>query len=170
MWLSLDTDLQYRFDGDIAPVAFFEHLPLILAPSDTLVLGCYDARPDIRQYLTAAAAPPGGHPFNFIETWDINRYEYPDGAAFHLHPDSRTLQQLSQFAGSVTRHFDLCDHIAAYSAEHPLLIYHGTFCEPLFVSTRVPRSSVEAFSRAIGVAFEVINFPATYSSATSLPQ
>ena len=169
MWLSLDTDLQYRFDGTISPVAFFEHLPLILGPSDTLVLGCYDARLDIRQYLAAAAVPSAWHRFNFTETWDTNRREHPDGAAFHLHPDSRTLQQLIQFAESVTEHIDLCDHIAAYSAEHPLLIYHGTFWEPLFVSTRIPRHSVEAFSLAIGVPFETIEFEKTYFPDTLLP-
>lgn len=168
MWLSLDTDLQYRFDGDIAPVAFFEHLPHLLASTDTLVLGCYDARLDIRQYLSVAAIPPDWHRFNFTETWDINRTEYPDGAAFHLHADSHTLQQLIQFAGSVTEHIELCDHIAAYSAEHPLLIYHGTFREPLFVSSRIPRSGVEAFSLAVGVPFEVIDFPKTYFPATPL--
>ena len=169
MWLCLDTDLQYRFDGDIAPVAFFEHLALLLAPTDTLVLGCYEARPDIRRFLASEALPPAWHRFDFTETWDINRTEHPDGAAFHLRADSRTLQQLIQFAGSVTEHIDLCDHIAAYSSEHPVFVYHGTFWEPLFVSTRVPRSSVEAFSRAIGVPFEEIDFHKTYSSATSSP-
>ena len=168
MWLSLDTDLQYRFDDCIAPVAFFEHLPLLLASTDMLVLGCYDARPDIRQYLATEALPPAWHRFKFIETWDINRAEHPDGAAFHLRADSRTLQLLIQFADSVTEHIDLCDHIAAYSAEHPLLIYHGTFWEPLFVSSRIPLSSVEAFSLAIGVPFEVIDFSRTYFPATSL--
>jgi hypothetical protein len=167
MWLSLDTNLQYRFDDDIAPVEFFEHLPLLLAPTDTLVLGCYDARRDIHRYLAAEALSPAWHRFSFTETWDINRTEHPNGAAFHLRADSRTLQHLAQFAKSVTEHSDLCDHLAAYSAEHPLLIYHGTFWEPLFVSTRIPRSSVEAFSRAIDVSFEEIDFHKTYSSGTS---
>jgi hypothetical protein len=169
MWLSLDADLQYRFDGEIEPVAFFEHLPLLLASSDVLVLGCYDARPDIRQYLSAAAILPAWHGFNITETWNLNRTEHPDGAAFHLRAEGRTLQQLIEFAGSVTEYIDLCDHIAAYSAEHPLLIYHGTFREPLFVSSRIPRSSVEAFSRAIGVPFEAIDFPKTYFPDASLP-
>ena len=162
MWLSLDTNLQYRFDDDIAPVAFFTHLPLVLAPANTLVLGCYDARPDIRRYLAAEALPPAWQRFNFSEAWDANRAEHPEGAAFHLHADNRTLRQLVQFAGSVAEHIDLCDHIAAYSAEHPLLIYHGTFREPLFISTRIPRSNVEAFSQAIGVPFAEIDFDKTY--------
>ena len=168
MWLNLDTDLQYRFEDDIAPLAFFEHLPLLLASTDTLVLGCYEARPDIRQYLDAAAIPPNWHRFNFTETWDLNRAEHPNGAAFHLRADGRTLEQLIQFAGSVTEHLDLCDHLAAYSAEHPLLIYHGTFREPLFVSSRIPRQSVEAFSLAIGVPFEAIDFLKTSFPDASL--
>lgn len=167
MWLSLDTDLQYRFNGDIAPVAFFEHLPLLLSPTNTLVLGCYDARPDIWRYLAAETLPPAWHRFNFTETWDLNRKEHPTGAAFHIHPDRCTLQQLIQFAKSVTKHIDLCDHIAAYSAEYPLLIYHGTFWEPLFISTRIPWSSVKAFSLAISVPFEVIDFSKTYFPAMS---
>ena len=165
MWLSLDTNLQYRFDDDIAPVAFFEHLPLLLTPTDTLVLGCYDARPDIRRFLAAEAVPPAWGRFNFTETWDINREEHPFGTAFHLRADSGTLRQLIHFAESVTEHIELCDHIAAYSTEHPLLVYHGTFWEPLFVSTRIPRSNVEAFSCAIGVPFEEIDFDKTYFSA-----
>ena len=167
MWLSLDTDLQYRFDDDISPIAFFEHLPHLLAPTDTLVLGCYEARADIRRFLATEAIPPAWQRFSFTETWDINRDEHPHGAAFHLRPDSRTLQQLARFAASVAEHIDLCDHIAAYSSEHPLLIYHGTFWEPLFISTRIPRSSVEAFSRGIGVPFEEIDFYKTYCSSTS---
>lgn len=158
MWLSLDTDLQYRFEGDISPVAFFQHLPHLLAPADTLVLGCYDARRDIRRFLSTAAIPATWQHFRPTETWDINHDEYPHGASFHLHPDRRTLQQLTQFAKSVADPIELCDHIAAYSVEHPLLMYHGTFREPLFVSTRIPRSSVEAFSRGIGVLFEEIDF------------
>ena len=169
MWLNLDTDLQYRFEGSIAPVAFFEHLPLLLAPTDTLVLGCYDARPDIRRYLTTEALPPAWHSFGFTESWDTNRSEHPDGAAFHLRADSRTLQELIRFAGSVAEHIELCDHIAAYSVEHPLLIYHGTFWEPLFISSRIPRSSVEAFSLAIGVPFEIIDFEKTYFPDAPLP-
>jgi hypothetical protein len=94
---------------------------------------------------------------------------HPHGAAFHLHPDSRSLHQLIQFAGSVTEHIDFCDHIAAYSMEYPLLVYHGTFWEPLFVSTRIPRSRVEAFSRGIGVPFEEIDFHKIYSTAASSP-
>ena len=168
MWLSLDTDLQYRFDGSIAPVAFFEHLPLLLAPNDTLVLGCYDARSDIRIYLATQALPPAWHQFGVTESWNTNRTEHPHGAAFHLRADSSTLRQLIQFAQSVTEHIELCDHIAAYSAEHALLIYHGTFWEPLFVSTRILRSSVEAFSRAIGVPFEIIDFEKTYFPDTPL--
>ena len=163
MWLSLDTELQYCFEGDIQPVAFFEHLSHLLAPADTLVLGCYAARADIHRFLLAEAFPPAWKRFRPMESWDANRDEHPDGASFHLHADARTLQQLTQFAGSVTEHIDLCDHIAAYSVEHPLFIYHGTFWEPLYVSTRIPRSSVEAFSRGIGVPFEVIDFFKTYN-------
>jgi hypothetical protein len=163
MWLSLDTDLQYRFSEKIEPVGFFEHLPLLVAPADTIVLGCYDARPDIRSYLAAEAIPAAWHQFHFIESWHINRDEHPDGVAFHLRADSRTLRQLALFAANVTQDIDLCDHIAAYSAAHPLLIYHGTFWEPLFVSTRIPRCNVEAFSQAIGVPFEEIDFHKVYS-------
>ena len=79
----------------------------------------------------------------------MNRRKHPNGAAFHLRADSRTLQQLIRFTNSVVRHIDLCDHIAAYSSEHPLLIYPGTFREPLFVSTRIPRERVEAFSQGV---------------------
>lgn len=163
MWLSIDTRLQYRFDDAIDPVAFFEHLPLLLAPTDTLVLGCYDARPDIRQFLAAEAHPPGWHRFGVMESWEVNRKEHPDGAAFHLRAEARILQQLIQFVGSVAHHVDLCDHIAGYSAEHPLLIYHGTFWEPLFVSTRIPRDRVEAFSKGVGVPFVEIDFEKEYS-------
>jgi hypothetical protein len=168
MWLSLDTDMQYCFEGDINPVAFFKHLPLLLVPTDTLVLGCYDARPDIRRFLVEAAIPAAWDQFHPTETWDINRKEHPDGAAFHIRADSRTLQQLTEFAGSVTEHTQMCDHLAAYSAEYPVLIYHGTFWEPLFVSTRISRGSVEAFSQAIGVSFDEIDFYKTYPSAAPL--
>ena len=167
MWLSLDSDLQYRFEGAIAPVSFFEHLPLLLAPTDTLVLGCYDARPDIRRFLTSETLPEGWHQFHPTETWDVNRKEHPNGAAFHLRADARILHQLVHFAESLTAHIDLCDHIAAYPHQQPLLIYHGTFWEPLFVSTRIERASVEAFSRGIGVSFDEIDFNKTYFPATS---
>lgn len=167
MWLSLDTDLQYRFEDEIDPVACFKHLPRLLAATDTLVLGCYDARSDIRRFLAANAIPPAWQKFHPTETWDLNRKEHPDGAAFHLHPTSDVLEQLIHFAGTVTRHIDLCDHIAGYSAEHPLLVYHGAFWEPLFVSARIPRISVEAFSRGIGVPFEEIDFYKSYFPATS---
>ena len=168
MWLDLDTDLQYRFEGSIAPIAIFEHLPLLLAPTDTLVLGCYDARPDIRRLLAAESIPSTWQRFHPTETWDTNRREHPHGAAFHLRADNYVLRQLVQFAGSVTAHVELCDHLAAYSTEHPLFIYHGTFREPLFVSTRIPSGSVEAFSQRISVAFEIIDFSQTYFPATPL--
>ena len=169
MWLSLDTDSQYRFEGSIAPVAFFQHLPLLLVPTDTLVLGCYDARPDIRRFLAAESISATWQRFRPREMWDHNRRQHPDGAAFHLHANNRILQQLVQFACSVTAHIELCDHLAAYSAKHPLLVYHGTSWEPLFVSTHIPRGSVEAFSRGIGVAFEIIDFSQTYFPAKFLP-
>lgn len=162
MWLNLERNLQYRFEEKIDPAVFFRELPCILAESDVLVLGCYDARSDIREFLTANAIPPAWQRFNTTETWDLNREEHPNGAAFHLHPTADVLRGLIDFAGSVSRHIDLCDHIAAYSAEHPLLIYHGTFWEPLFVTTRIPRSSVEAFSRGIGSSFEEIDFGKCY--------
>ena len=170
MWLSLDTDLQYRFDRSISPVAFFEHLLLLLAPTDTLVLGCYDARPDIRRFLTANAFPAAWRHFRPTETWDLNRKEHPAGAAFHLRANHHVLRQLIRFAESVTKPIELCDHIAAYSSEHPLLIYHGTFREPLFVSTHLPRGNVEAFSRAISTPFEVIDFARTYFPGKLLPE
>jgi hypothetical protein len=68
-------------------------------------------------YLAVEACPPAWHRFHVTETWDINRREHPDGAAFHLHADPRTLRQLAEFAGSVTESIGLCDHIAAYSPE-----------------------------------------------------
>ena len=169
MWLGLDTDLQYRFDGDISPVAFFEHLSLLLNPTDILVLGCYDARPDIRAFLVAESLPPAWNCFRPTETWHMNRREHPTGAAFHLRAEPRILQQLANFARSVSEHIDLCDHLAAYSAEHPLLVYHGTFWEPLFISTRLSRHSVEAFSEAIGVPFDKISFNQTYFPAIFPP-
>jgi hypothetical protein len=162
MWLCLDSEILYRFDAEIDPVAFFERLPLLVRPCDTLVLGCYDARADIRSFLKAEALPPSEHYFRPLDTFEINRNEYPNGAAFHLRADQRILQQLVRFAGGVDRHIDLCDHVAAYSSEHPILIYHGTFWEPLFVSSRVPRRQVEEFSRSIRVPFEEIDFYQTY--------
>jgi hypothetical protein len=167
MWLSLDSNRQYRFEESIDPVLFFQHLSHLLAPADTLVLGCYDALSDIRRYLAAAATPPAWSHFHVTETWDINRREHPHGAAFHLRADQPTLQQLAEFAGSATESIDLCDHIAAYSPEHPLLIYHGAFSEPLFVSTRIPLRNVEAFARGLGVPFGEIDFHQTYSSGTT---
>ena len=86
MWLSLDTDRQYRFEEKIDPVLFFAELPSILTRSDVLVLGCYDARSDIRDFLAANAIPPAWNAFNPTETWDLNRDEHPTGAAFHLQP------------------------------------------------------------------------------------
>lgn len=130
------------------------------------MLGCYDARKDIRRFLAAESATPSEHHLRLSDTFDMNRKEYPNGAAFHLPADSRILNQLIRFAESVTNHIDLCDHIAAYSSEHPTLIYHGMFWEPLFVSTRVPRADVESFSQAIGVPFEEIDFWKTYSTPT----
>ena len=169
MWLKLGTRLQYRFEGAISPVAFFQHLQHLLAPTDTLVLGCYDARPDIRRFLSTLALTPGWQRFDFIETWDVNRDVYPNGSAFHLRPDDRTLQQLVRFAESVAHHHDLCDHLAGYSSEHPLFIYHGTFWESFFVSTQIPRACVEGFSQGIGVPFEEIDFYKSYPFAGTPP-
>jgi len=168
MWLSLDTDLRYRFEGDISPVAFFEHL--LLAPTDTLVLGCYDARADIRSWLAVVSIAPAWQDSDTTETRDINRREYPHGTAFHLRPDSSNLKQLQEFAECVAESIELCGHLAAYSFERPLLIYHGAFRESLFLSTCIPRDRVEAFSAGIATPFEVIDFHETYSSSTSIPK
>lgn len=163
MWLSLQTEIQYRFEGAIAPVAFFQSLPHILSPEDTIVLGCYDPREDIRRFLLAEEIPADERHFTPSDTFEHNRKEHPLGAAYHLRPNERILQQLSRFSESVDHHVDLCDHIAGYSSEHPVFIYHGTFWEPLFISSRVPRQKVEAFARGVGLPFEEIDFYKTYN-------
>ena len=78
MWLSLDPDLQYRFEDGISPVAFFQHLPHLLAPTDTLVLGCYEARPDIRRSRTLRC---GRRPGEWPHRVRFSRSRGPQNAA-----------------------------------------------------------------------------------------
>lgn len=162
MWVSLPTNLQYRFSETIPLEAFFRELRHLLTPTDTLVLGCYEARLDIEHYLATRSVPPAWARFQPTECWDLNREEHPRGAAFHLRTESSTLARLARFATEVERSCDLCDHVAGYSSSEPVFIYHDAFIEPLFVSTNVPPASVDAFARAVGKPFDIIDFEQTY--------
>jgi hypothetical protein len=161
MWLDLEIKRQFRFDNILDPSVFFDALSALLAPTDTLVLGCYAPRDDIRHFLLTNGLPVTRthHHAALQSLFDVHREDYPHGGAFHISPDRQTLDQLVRFAQSVSGAEQLCDHVAAYSLDWPLFIFHDAFCcDPLFVSSRIARPRVEAFSRAIKIPFQEIDF------------
>lgn len=158
MWLYLNSS-QFRFEEVLDPIPFFDHLAVILEPSDTLVLGCYEARPDVGNFLASEARPKFGCPYNYELQSDIdgNRGSYPHGDVFHLPANQDLITQLADFARSVSNPCNLCDHVASYSPEKPIFIFHDAFRGgPLLVSSRRPRERVERFSAAIGTPFSFV--------------
>lgn len=56
MWLSLKIAWPYRIETPIPANAFFEHLPKILEPTYTPVIGRYEFRADLPAFLEAEEA------------------------------------------------------------------------------------------------------------------
>ena len=159
MWLDLEIKRQYRFDGIIDHRAFFDHLSLLLDPTDTLVLGCYEAREDIRHYLMAEALPTTMMRYELQRGFDLNRASYPCGAAYYLRSAPSTLERVADYARSAASALELCDHVAAYSSDWPVFIFHDAFSSyPFYVSSRVSRALVENFSQAINIACKEIDY------------
>src|SRR6266545_6209057 len=142
MWFDLNSKSQFRFEGILNPVPFFDHVSVLLDPSDTLVLGCYEARSDVRDFARDAARPDASlrHEKELRANFDGNRHSYPGGAAFHLPATQDVFEKLAEFARSVSPPCDFCDHVAAYSPERPIFIFHDAFSGgALYVSSQLSR-------------------------------
>jgi hypothetical protein len=159
MWFDLNSTPQFRFEGILNPVPFFDHVSILLAPSDTLVLGCYEPLSQVRDFARNTARPDAilRYVKELRANFDGNRHSYPGGAAFHLPATQDVLEKLAGFARSDSPPYDFCDHVAAYSRERPIFIFHDAFFGgALYLSLQLSRDRIERFSEAIGIPFEIV--------------
>src|SRR5688572_30715083 len=160
MWFDLKSSSQFRFKNMSDHARFFDHVSILVRPTDTLVLGCYDAREDIWRFLVRECLSDSQIRYKdqLESNFRHNRSSYPRGAAFHLSGTTTVIETISGFARSTPDSIALCDHVAAYSPERPIFIFHDAFSGgELFVSSYLPKAQVESFSKAVGVDFDVVN-------------
>ena len=147
MFLNLQRSHFYQIDAIDAPSAFFQHLGLLLKSRDTLVVGCYDARDDIYNFLVNVGTISSRH--RLQSTFDVMRPDYPRGHAFHIPATEENLVALVQLVLTASSFKEYCDHIAGYSEEAPLFSYHDAFRSPLYISSAIPEDKVREFSAVV---------------------
>jgi hypothetical protein len=169
MWLNLDSNRQYRFEGSIDPVLFFQHLSHLVAPADTLVLGCYDARPDIRRYLAVEACPPAWHRFHVTEDLGYQPQRTPGWCGV---PSPRRSTHVTTTRGVCRErrgaHRSVRSRRRILSRTSLADLSRRVFGTAICFH-RIPRRNVEAFARGIWVPFEEIDFDQTYFPGTTPP-
>jgi hypothetical protein len=91
--------------------------------------------------------------------YDTHRATYPDARAYCMSATDELLDNLARMSQEVAGPFEIGDHFAAVSLEHPLFILHDAFSgDPLYISGRIEEESVRRFSKAMGLPYERIQF------------
>jgi len=162
MWPSLKIARPYRIETPIPADAFFEHLPKI-PESRTPWLSVAMSFAQTFPRSLRRRKHPRKNCISTPQTRSISTgVSTRTARSFTFGQSPRILDQLIQFSEKIDSELLLSDHISAYSAKQPLFIYHGTFREPIFLSTRIPREKVAAFADSVCASFEGIDFDKEY--------
>jgi hypothetical protein len=133
MFIPLETIGIWELEPTFTPQQFFRALHQLCEPTDRLVIGSYDLLPEIAEWLNRKDIPLVPTDRVFLQNFELNRGEYPNGRAwsFPMSPDH--LEALCRFTelpngGKETHLF--FDHVVVFRPGNPsipLLNFHDAF-------------------------------------------
>jgi hypothetical protein len=141
--IDLDTPFQWVIEDLKQPVAFFEHLPILLPSDSILYVEGTSIAPEVAAFYSSHRARKA------VDVVRDTIAPVPDIYHFTFSPD--VCAALRQFT---ERHpvAEMFDHIKAYRAESLLFTFHDVFDGWLCISEHVPETTVAEFCRALGVS------------------
>lgn len=142
--IDIDTPFQWVVEDLKQPVAFFEHLPVLLPSDSILYVEGTSIAPEVAAFYAAHRAR------NAVEVVRDTISPVPDIYHFVFSPD--VCVALRQFA---ERHpvEAMFDHIKAYRGESLLFTFHDAFCGLLCISERLPEETAARFCEVLGVSW-----------------
>jgi hypothetical protein len=149
MLLSLETIWVWKLPDVHSAKVFLSETTRILDESDLMVVGCYEPVADLRDVLTHHDVVCRGR-LPYIDTFSINRDEYPDAKAFHVHPTLCTIRAICVVLETLQTNGGI-DHLAAYRPTTPvvpLLSYRNVGDEPVYCSGLYAKREMDALAKA----------------------
>ena len=164
MWLHLETVEQYRLTEISKISSMLRSAHLILSPADVIVIGAYAPSEPPLQLFKSLQLPESEcmHVETLEYTFNMNRSEYPGGHAYHIPATKAALDSLAAAADAAPANYEFCEHLAGYSSDHPIFIFHDAPIDPLFLSSKIPEATANKFAAAMDAKIEFINFEEEY--------
>jgi len=141
--IDLDTPFQWIIEDLKQPVAFFEHLPILLPLDSILYVEGTSIAPEVAAFYSLYRAG------NAVDVVRDTIAPVPD--IYHFTFSRDVCAALRQFAESRPV-AEMFDHIKAYRGESLLFTFHDAFDGWLCISEHVPDTAVAEFCRALGVS------------------
>jgi hypothetical protein len=166
MYLQLATTDVWEIKGDFDAIQLFKALPLISVSSDILVIGSYEVEEVVLQWLRANEIELSEHEKPFVDSFDFNRQEYPNGRFYGFHPEENQIEGLANLckipnAGVEKNLF--FDHFLLYRSGIPivpLLNFHDAFSGgTLYLSGLYSKQTIQKFTASLGATSEFILNP-----------
>jgi len=142
--------------------AFFRFLPKLVADEDCVIgiASLFVANERVAKWLhdLPQISVPGKFNFRFITK--VNR-ENPLGGAFYFRPTKSRLSDATRMAALAEESGEfLCSHVIGFKGFQSLFSFHDAFCcDPMLVSSSIPRQRIEAFCTAIKARYDVVANP-----------
>jgi hypothetical protein len=140
--IEIDTPLEWVIEGVKNPIAFFEHLPVLLPNDSVLYLEGTQITPEVETFYAAHRA---------LDRVEVRRDTiFPEPKIYHVAFSADVSAALREIAEN-NRTEEMFDHIKGYRSETLLFSFHDAFDGWLRISDHIPSDNVAKFCEALGV-------------------
>lgn len=156
MYMPLETINVWEIQGHFTPSNLFSSLHLVLCHGDYIVIGAYNPSTRSMRLMKKNEMPLKISERHFIDSFDANRDEYPNGKAYVFKYNTATLDLLLDLSNQKrgSKDIDLFfDHVLAYrptSPMIPLMDFHDAFNGgTLYFSGLYDKNTIFSFARTL---------------------
>jgi len=157
MFLALNTIWVWKLVPNEKLEVFFNSISCLLNEADILVLGCYEPDERCVRALREMHKPQKGK-LPYLDTFEVNRGEYPDGQAFHVPASKNNLKNLAEIVVDCDgKH--CFDHILSLRPSIPLVplvYYHNVDDEPIYLTGLYSKSTVRDLCDAYSASYDLV--------------
>jgi len=161
MYLALDTIYIWEISFSLNYGRLFDALRNLLQDDDFLVVGCYSPSPEVIEKISSIHFVPKG-PKPFVESFDLNRSEYPKGRSFCFPASEENFALLARLEDEGDGLRGGIDDIIAFRKSIPVLplvYFHNVGRDALYLSGHYRKSEVLKFSEDLEASFRRIVSP-----------
>tara|TARA_R100000027_G_scaffold61790_1_gene53399 strand:- start:63 stop:584 length:522 start_codon:yes stop_codon:yes gene_type:complete len=166
MEILLHTFEVWKLDAESPTKEFLRACSGILSSGDIAVFGAYEPTIELTQNLLHLGAKKHLEMKEFYSSFELNRYEHPNGCAFEYSLGENVFSDLLAIPENILRQKDIqCfyDHFLAYrpgTPRVPLISFHDAACGgTLYLSGLYSESTVRKFSEKISAEYSKVTNP-----------